>query len=548
MGDIATTGSEGNYQWNYGDILDALADVVPGDRPALIHGDDVTLWEDFTKRTNNLAANLLKGGAVAGDKIAIYMRNRREYPEGLAASFKGRLTHVNVNYRYVAKELVYLMDNADATVCIYAAEFASHVRAIKDSLPKVTQWVEVADGFSGNDDAISYEALATEGDGKPLGIERFGSDQLFLYTGGTTGMPKGVMWAHHSLWNALGGGGNANAGVPPCDGLEDLLARIRHAPTVPVNVPLPPIMHGTGMMSAINAMMGGGTCVTLPYKSFDAEMALSAIDKYKATTVTIVGDAFARPLVETMDANPGKYDFSSVMAMTSSGVMWTRDIKAGLLRHNQNLMLVDAFSSSEAIGLGSSVMTKDATIEVAKFVLGPSCRVFTEAGEEVQPGSSESGMVAVCGFLPDGYYKDQEKTDKTFKVINGVRYSIPGDWVKVEKDGSLTLLGRGSNCINTAGEKVYPEEVEEALKGHDSVADCLVIGMPDEKWGQAITAVVELNQGFEMEEIELRDFARKELAAYKVPKRILSRASLERAPNGKANYQLIKEYAEEMLG
>jgi acyl-CoA synthetase (AMP-forming)/AMP-acid ligase II len=431
--------------------LDAIGAIIPPNRSALIHGTDVTTWGDFTRRTNNLASNLLQGGAVTGDKMAVYMRNRREYPESLAASFKARLSHVNVNYRYVAKELIYLLDNADATVCIHAAEFAGQVNDIKSSLPKVTQWIEVADGF-------------------------------------------------------------------------------------------------TGMMAAINAMMAGDTCVTLPGKSFEAVMALEAISKHKATTVTLVGDAFARPLVEAMDANPGKYDISSVLAMTSSGVMWTRDIKAGLLRHNENMMLADAFSSSEAIGLGSSVMTKNETVDVAKFVLGPFCRVFTEAGEEVLAGSMESGMVAVCGFLPDGYYKDQEKTDKTFKVINGVRYSIPGDWVKVESDGSLTLLGRGSNCINTAGEKVYPEEVEEALKNHESVADCLVIGMPDEKWGQSITAVVEMNRGYVLEEVELRDFARRELAAYKVPKRILSRPSLDRAPNGKANYQLIKEFAEEVLG
>jgi acyl-CoA synthetase (AMP-forming)/AMP-acid ligase II len=546
--DSTASDTSNRYLWNYGNILDAIGTIVPPDRSALIHGTDVTTWGDFTRRTNNLASNLLQGGAVTGDKMAVYMRNRREYPESLAASFKARLSHVNVNYRYVAKELVYLLDNADATVCIYAAEFAGQVNAIKGSLPKVTQWVEVADGFTGADDAISYEALANEGDGLPLGIERFSTDQLFLYTGGTTGMPKGVMWSHDSLWNVLGGGGNARANVPPCADMDELLNRVKHAPFVPVNIPLPPIMHGTGMMAAINAMMAGGTCVTLPGKSFEAEMALEAIGKHQATTVTLVGDAFARPLVEAMDANPGKYDISSVLAMTSSGVMWTRDIKAGLLKHNENMMLADAFSSSEAIGLGSSVMTKSETVEVAKFVLGPSCRVFTEAGEEVLAGSTESGMVAVCGFLPDGYYKDQEKTDKTFKVINGVRYSIPGDWVKVESDGSLTLLGRGSNCINTAGEKVYPEEVEEALKNHESVADCLVIGMPDEKWGQSITAVVEMNRGYDLEEVELRDFARRELAAYKVPKRILSRPSLERAPNGKANYQLIKEFAEEVLG
>ena len=262
---------------------------------------------------------------------------------------------------------------------------------------------------------------------------------------------------------------------------------------------------------------------------------------------TIVGDAFARPLVETLDAHPGRWDISSLQNINSSGVMWTRAVKAGLLRHNENLALVDGFSSSEAIGLGSSVMTKDEIIEVASFTLGPHCKVFTEDYREVQPGSGEAGMVAVTGNLPVGYYKDDEKTARTFPVIDGVRWSIPGDWVKVEADGSLTLLGRGSNCINTAGEKVYPEEVEEALKHHEAVADALVVGLPDERWGQAITAVVKLHPGHALEEHELRDFVRGRLAGYKVPKRILARDDLERAPNGKANYALIRDYALQAL-
>ncbi|MBT4161271.1 MAG: acyl-CoA synthetase, partial [Gammaproteobacteria bacterium] len=220
----------------------------------------------------------------------------------------------------------------------------------------------------------------------------------------------------------------------------------------------------------------------------------------------------------------------------------------GLLRHNENLLLSDGFSSSEAIGLGASLMTKDEEIEVASFTLGPNCKVFTEDLREVKPGSEETGMVAVSGNLPVGYYNDQEKTNQTFKVINGVRYSIPGDWVRVAEDGSLILLGRGSNCINTAGEKVYPEEVEEALKFHDTVADALVVGVKDDRWGQSITAVVQLNAGHELDELELREFTRNHLAAYKIPKRVLLKNDLERAANGKADYKSIKAFAESELG
>ncbi|MEM8766355.1 MAG: acyl-CoA synthetase [Pseudomonadota bacterium] len=539
-----------DYPWNYGDILDAIDKVVPGDRPAFIHGDRVIHWEAFTRRSNNLARALLAGGAAPGDKIAFYLRNCPEYGEGIAAGFKARLTHVNVNYRYVAHELIYLLDNSDATVVIYGAEFAPRVAEIRAELPGVTQWIEVDDGYAASDDVIRYDYLVASGDGvpgsdgKPLALERSPEDLLFLYTGGTTGMPKGVMWRHQDLWCVTGAGGNPRLGLPPSPDLAAYIERLAEEQP-PVNLPLPPIMHGTGLLSAIGAMMHAGTCVTLQGRSFDADEALAAIDRHGVTGTTIVGDAFARPMVEVLDANPGKYNIATLGSINSSGVMWTRDIKAGLLRHNENLLLADAFSSSEAIGLGASVMTKDEVIEVAKFTLGPSCKVFDEEHREV--GVGESGMVGVTGFLPVGYYKDDEKTARTFPVIDGVRYSIPGDWVRVEADGSLTLLGRGSNCINTGGEKVYPEEVEEALKDHESVADALVVGLPDDKWGQSVNAVVALHDGYELDEIALRDFTRKTLAGYKLPKRILAKDDLERAPNGKANYKLIREFAADAL-
>ncbi len=530
------------YAWSYGDIIEAVETITPPEQAALVHGDRVINWADFIRRTNNLARNLLASGVKPGDKVAFYLRNCPEYTEGIFAGFKAGLVHVNVNYRYIEHELVYLLDNADATVVVYQTEYQHFVDEIRHQLPNVKHWLAVDEGRES-----SYEEMANTGDGSSPGIEHSPDDLLFLYTGGTTGMPKGVMWRHDDLYQVLGGGGNARLEIPPCADMAELLERIQASPR-PVNLPLPPIMHGTGLLSAIGAMAGGGTCVTLPSRSFEAELALEKIQEHKVTNITIVGDAFARPMMEALDENPGKYDISSVGLISSSGVMWTKEVKAGLLRHNENLLLSDGFSSSEAIGLGTSLMTKDEVIEVASFKLGPRCKVFSEDLVEVEPGSGESGMVAVCGFLPVGYYKDQEKTDKTFKVIDGVRYSIPGDWVRVEDDGSLTLLGRGSNCINTAGEKVYPEEVEEALKFHEAVADALVVGVKDDKWGQSITAVVQPDEGCELDELELREFSREHLAAYKIPKRILFKADLERAPNGKADYKSIKSFAERTLG
>lgn len=531
-----------SFEWSYGDILEAVEEITPVDQPALIHGERMLTWGDFTRRTNNLARGLIDNGVNPGDKIAFYMRNCPEYCEGIGAAFKASLTHVNVNYRYIDHELIYLLDNSDATVVIYHSEFQSHVDAIRGELPRVKLWLAVSDG-----EQSPYEEFVEDGDGTSPGVKHSPDDLLFLYTGGTTGMPKGVMWQHTDVYQALGGGGNPRLGIPPCADLNELLARLQSNPRT-VNLPLPPIMHGTGLVASIAAMTAGGTCVTLPSRSFEPELALANIEKHKVTSVTIVGDAFARPMLEALDESPGKYDISSLQVISSSGVMWTREVKAGLLRHNENLLLSDGFSSSEAIGLGRSLMTKDQEIEVASFTLGPNCKVFTEDLKEVEPGSGESGMVAVRGFLPLGYYKDQEKTDRTFKVIDGVRYSIPGDWVRVEDDGSLTLLGRGSNCINTAGEKVFPEEVEEALKFHEAVADALVVGVRDEKWGQSITAVVQLHHGFELDELELREFTRQHLAAYKIPKRVLAKGDLDRAPNGKADYQAIRSFAEAALG
>ncbi|MBT4159717.1 MAG: AMP-binding protein, partial [Gammaproteobacteria bacterium] len=272
-----------SYNWNYGDIVEAMETITPGDQPALIHGDRVVNWSDMKRRSNNLANNLLANGVKSGDKIAFYLRNCPEYSEGLNAAFKAGLTHVNVNYRYIDHELVYLLDNSDATVVIYQTEFQEHVDHIRDRLPNVLHWLAVD---SGNES--SYEDMVNDGDGTPCRRTRSPHDLLFMYTGGTTGMPKGVMWRHDDLFKVLGAGGNARINIPPCADMIELKARTQSEPRT-VNMPLPPIMHGTGLLSAIGAMASGGTCVTLPSRSFDADLALTEIDKHRVTTVSIVG-------------------------------------------------------------------------------------------------------------------------------------------------------------------------------------------------------------------------------------------------------------------
>ncbi|WP_296548822.1 acyl-CoA synthetase [Phenylobacterium sp.] len=531
--------------WNFGDILDAVGPNVSPEAPAFIHGQRVINWGDAIRTTNNMARGLIARGARPGDKIAVYMRNRPEYLLAVAAGWKARLTHVNVNYRYTPEEVWYIFDNSDAQTVVYASEFRDAVAEIRPRLPKVKTWVEVSEDSQVAPFAERFEALGEEGNGGPLDIQRSGDDQFFIYTGGTTGMPKGVMWTHHDMREITLQAARKLGPVP--ETLEELAEATRRLPVGARILPAPPLMHGTGLLTSMGTMMAGGCVITLEKPTFDAEELLTAIDAHKPQTLVIVGDSFGKPILNALNAAPGRYDVSSILTIVSSGVMWSHEVKKGMLEHMPQAMLSDGFSSSEALGMGNSIMTRDSEVQTAKFMLGERCKVFDENDQPVEPGSGKSGMVAIGPPNPLGYYKDDEKTARTFRTINGVRYSIPGDWCIVEADGTLTLLGRGSACINTAGEKVFPEEVEEALKTHPSVDDALVVGLPDEKWGQAVTGVVRLSEGASLDEEALRAHVRKSLAGYKTPKRVVSTDQSIRASNGKADYATARKIAETTL-
>lgn len=537
-----------NSIYNFGDLMDAVGEKLTDANPALIHGDRIITWPEMTRRSNNVARALLARGAQSGDKAGFYMRNQPEYMEGVAACWKGRLTHVNVNYRYLDDELTYIFDNSDTVVAFFDVEFRENIERIRDRLPNVKIWVEVGSPDDTPGFAVSYDTLAAEGDGSPLGIERSGEDQLFLYTGGTTGMPKGVMWSHE-IWRQSSLESMLTIyGAAPSN-MEEHLAFVNEVGQFGRQVPACPLMHGTGLFTAMGAFLNGGAIVTLLTKSkFIPEELWETVEKHGVTAMAIVGDAFAKPMVSVLDENPGRFDLSSIQTITSSGVMWSHEVKMDLIKHIPQVALMDSFGASEAVGFGMSVTTAEGGTQTAKFTIGGHCKVFSEDGREIQPGSDEPGFIARGGAVPLGYYKDPEKSAKTFKTIDGVRYSIPGDWCTVAEDGTLTLLGRGSICINSAGEKIYPEEVEEALKAHDAVTDALVVGVPDDKWGQAVTAVVQLDPSGLVDEDTLRAFVRTQLAAYKAPKRVLFKDNLGRAPNGKADYKGIKTFALETLG
>jgi len=523
--------------WNFGDLFDGCGEVLPEHTPALIHGEHTLTWGELTRRSNNLARAMLDGGAVPGDKVALYLRNCTHYMESVVACLKARLVPVNVNYRYQDRELAYIFSNSDAVVAIYDPEFSAHVEAIKPQLGNL-MWLPLGD---------AYEALATGGDGQPLNIQRSADDLLFIYTGGTTGMPKAVMWRQEDLWHALRGGASAPSNrsekpVSPAQHLQNLknFGQVKH------QLITCPLMHGTGLFSALTALCGGGSIVTLTAPKLDVAELWSTVQSVGISGMVIVGDAFAKPMLKALDAEPQRWDISSIKVITSSGVMWSPDVKQGLLAHNSKMLLVDAFGSSEAVGFGSSVTSAEETTSSASFAIGADCKVFTEDHREVEPGSGERGFIARPGPIPLGYYKDPKKTAETFPVIDGVRYSIPGDWCTVDTDGTLNLLGRGSACINSGGEKIFPEEIEEALKTHLDVDDALVFGMDDDKWGQAVTAVVAMRSGSNTASEQLRAHVGEQLAHYKTPKAIYSVETMFRAPNGKADYKAAKAYVQNL--
>jgi fatty-acyl-CoA synthase len=367
-----------------------------------------------------------------------------------------------------------------------------------------------------------------------------------LYTGGTTGMPKGVMWRQDDLIrNIIALGTNPRYGQDPVD--YDATRELVTGPGL-VSVPACPLMHGTGCMTQLIALSGGGCVVTLQGRQLDVEELFDTIERRKGNTTAIVGDAFAKPMLRVLDAEPDRWDLSSLVVISSSGVMFSEASKQGLIRHLPQVMIVDSFSSSEAVGMGQSVSAAGVDAATARFSVGERTKVFTDDLREVEPGSGEIGRVAVGGHQPIGYYKDPEKSAATFLTVEGKRYSVPGDFATVEADGTITLLGRGSVCINTGGEKVFPEEVEEVLKTHELVRDAVAVGVPDDKFGEAVTAVVELAPGATLDEEALIAHVKGKLAAYKAPKRVLQVDTIGRAPNGKVDYKRLKQHATDRVG
>ena len=537
-------------EMNFATVWESITDVIP-DAPAITHGDLTRTWAEYTERAARVAGALDAHGLGHDAKTALYMYNCNEYLEAQYGCMKTRGVPINVNYRYLDDELWYLLDNSDSRALFFHSSLGDRVARVADRLPELTLLVEVDDGEGAGrvPNAVRFEELIAGHDPMPR-IERAEDDIYMLYTGGTTGMPKGVMYANGGMAAGLIASGFPLLGVtPPTDAAEvaGIVQAAVEGGNQLISIPCAPLMHGTGLwIGAFIPHLAGGHVITLTNRSLDAHEVLSTVEKHRANAITIVGDSFAKPLIRALDEGKpdgSPYDTSSIAVISSSGVMWTTEVKEQLLDRIEQAILVDAMGSTEGT-MGSQISMKGMTSDTAKFTQAPTTKVFTDDDREVTPGSDEVGMVAAGGNVPLGYYKDPDKSAKTFRVIDGVRYSFPGDFAKVAEDGSLILLGRGSQVINTGGEKVFPEEVEEAVKRVDGVVDCLVVGLPDEKFGQAVTAVVSLADGTTVDSASIIASVKADLAGYKAPKSVIFVDHVPRAPNGKADYRRAKEHAE----
>ncbi|WP_439815887.1 acyl-CoA synthetase [Zavarzinia sp. CC-PAN008] len=536
---------------HFATLWEAIADAVP-DAPALIHGDRVVSWREYETRSARLAQALGGLGVGADSKVALYLTNSPEYMEAQFAAMKLRGVPINVNWRYREDELIYLLDNADADTVVFEAEFADRIEAIRDRLPGLRNLVQVGGNGAPAPGVRLYEGLIAQSRPAPR-IERAEDDLYMLYTGGTTGMPKGVMYTHGGHCGGLLAGYEFR-GLPRPLTVADAAAAAADLVAkgmAPRSVVACPLMHGTGMwLGAMIPHAMGGAAITLTSTHFDADELWQLVERHKATDIAIVGDAFAKPMLAALDrakAAGRPYDISSMQVIISSGVMFTTEVKLGLLAHHA-FTLIDGMGSTEG-GIGMAFATREAPpVATAKFVPNPTTKVITEDGRQVAPGSGEIGRIAAGGNVPLGYWKDPKKSAETFKVIDGERYALAGDFATVEADGTITLLGRGSVCINTGGEKVFPEEVEEAVKTHPAVWDCLVVGVPDERFGERVTAVAALRPGSSADEQAVMDWVRTRLAGYKAPRNVVLVDEVQRAPNGKADYKWAKSAAKEALG
>ena len=475
------------------------------------------------------------------DHVGLYLRNGNEYLESMVAGYRARVAPFNVNYRYVEEELLYLLADAKARALVYAAEFAPHVQSIRGRLPDLEVLIQVADD-SGNEllpDAVDFESITATTEPASGMPEPTGDDLYILYTGGTTGMPKGVLWRQHDIFMSAMGGRPFMAGGATLNSYDDLAAQVRAQAGVRSMLLIPPLMHGAAQWGVFNTISTGGwIAVPDDVKRLDAAAVLRMAEKERVLGIPVVGDAMARPLVDEMEK--GDYDLSGLMVVTNGGATLSPTIRDRLLAALPNLLILDAVGASESGAQMTTVATRGADVTTATFTaLADTTVVATDFERVLDPGEGV-GWLARREFVPLGYLGDAEKTARTFPTIAGVRWSIPGDKARLLEDGRIELLGRDSVTINSGGEKIFAEEVERAVASHPAVYDVVVTGRPSERWGSEVVAVVQFAQGRTATDAELAEACRAHVADYKVPKAFVRTDHIVRSPAGKADYRWAK--------
>jgi len=528
--------------YNMADLFEHTADVIP-DRVALICGDDERTFGQLEERSNRLAHHLAGAGIGPGDHVGIYAANSIEWVEALLAIFKIRAVPININYRYVEAELRYLFDNADLVGLVYREEFGPRVAAVVDEVPSLRHLVMIPDGSGASQeglDPVSWDEALAAGSPERDFPERSNDDIVMIYTGGTTGMPKGVMWRTEDIFFALIGGTDpfTHEKVPD----EHFHARNAAAAGGQLTfLSTPPLMHGAAFASCLMQLFQGNRNVLV--EKFDAPEVWRVVERNGVNSILIVGDAMGRPLIEALDeleAGGEELDLSGFLSVSSSAAVFSPTVKDRFLERFPNLVLTDSIGATEAGFTGIRTVAKDDTAMKGggpTVTPGRDTVVLDDELQLVEAGSGVIGRVARGGNIPIGYYKDEAKTAATFVVAaDGNRYSVPGDFATVEEDGRITLLGRGSVCINTGGEKVFPEEVESVLKAHPDVFDAIVVGAPDERWGQRVTALVQVRDDHALDLDDLDRHAREHLAGYKLPRLVVPVDEVLRSPSGKPDY------------
>ena len=540
-------------EFNAADIFEGVVDRVP-DREAIVHGSTRLTYKELDARSNKAANALKKLGIKKGSHIGIYAFNCVEWLEIMLGAYKLCAIPININYRYVEEELKYLIDNADMEAIFYHKQFSNKLENIKSHLPLLKDFICIEDD-SGEDDVIdksfNFEDLIANEDESRLDVDRSGDDKYILYTGGTTGMPKGVVWRMEDVLMTLGGGIDAVTGekYPTPEAFADKCLQDQT-----IALALAPFMHGGAQWQSFNSFFSGWKLIINDQVSFDADYVWEVVAKEKVMNLTIMGDAMGRPLCDALPRAIEKgLDLSSLFVLSSTASVFSASIKDTILEYLPNLFLIDAVGSSETGATGVNIHTKDGKLKDSgggpKFTKPNFSEILNlDTKEVIPPSDTETiGYLARKGHVPVAYYKDEEKSKKTFIEVGGVRYSIPGDMAKYEEDGQMTLLGRGSVSINSGGEKIFPEEVEMALKAHPNIFDCLVVGVKDDRWGQKVVAVIQRRENDELSLDDLKHVASKYIASYKMPKEIVFSELIERAPSGKPNYQWAQEFANSKL-